>query len=142
MYHLLATPESSSILGSWERACGAFTEVLGYTWFGSIFLRNPGTHEYLVLHPLLEGRNAQDCGRFGSVAEFEETVLRDQGFVRDFLRPADLASLEARLGPPAALQVYFPVPYQFIGGSGELSTYDKGHVWVFADLVGQTWGIE
>jgi hypothetical protein len=105
MYHLLATPESSSILGSWERACGAFTEVLGYPWFGSIFLRNPGTHEYLVLHPLLYGRNAQDCGRFGSVAEFEETVLRDQGFVRDFLRPADLASLEARLGPPAALQV-------------------------------------
>ena len=142
MYHMLDAPESSSILGSWERACGAFTQVLGYTWFGSIFLRNPETQEYLVLHPLMYGMNAQDCGRFDSVAEYETTVLKDPEIVRDFLRPEDLTILKARLGPPATLQVYFPVPYRFIGGSGELSTYQKGHVWVFADLVGQTWGIE
>ena len=57
-----------------------------------------------------------------------------------YLRPQDLAVLDRRLGDLRPDEVYYPVPFPSLGGSGELSTYDKGAVWVFADLVAQTLG--
>ena len=142
MYQLLDQPESTAILGSWEKALGAFSEVVGFTHFGSIFVRNPATREYLVLHPLRLGKNGQDCGTYDSVAEFEAAVLKSQGFTHDFLRPADHAFLVQTLGAPAAYEVYIPCPYPLLGGSGELTTYRRSNVWVFAELVGQTVGAE
>jgi hypothetical protein len=115
--------------------------VVGYSHLGSLFLRDPTSSEYLVLHPLMPGNNAKRYGAFNSLSEFESVVLTQPEFVQTPLRPQDIALLEQRLGPLGVEQVYFPVPYPFLGGSGELSSYDKGDVWVFADLVGQTLGV-
>jgi len=138
---LLEPPKSTEYLGSWEGPLGQYREVVGYSYLGSLFVRDPVKREYLVLHPLNYGNNARRYGSFGSTAEFESAVLRDAAFVDEILRPPDLAELEQRLGSLGPDQVYFPVPYPLIGGSGELSTFQKGNVWVFADLVGQTLGV-
>lgn len=141
MYVLCDPPESSTQLGCWARPLGRFSEVVGYTHLGSFFLRDPTTANYLVLYPLVHGANAKNYGPFPSSDAFESAVLKDPYFVEKVLRPGDLKILEQSLGRLNAEQVYFPVPYPFLGGSGELSTYDKGNVWVFADLVGQASGI-
>jgi hypothetical protein len=52
------------------------------------------------------------------------------------LQPWLVERVRARIGDPAANQVYLPVPYPFLGGSGEPDTYDKGDVWVFWSIVG------
>ncbi|TMB28613.1 MAG: DUF1851 domain-containing protein [Deltaproteobacteria bacterium] len=63
--------------------------------------------------------------------------LKDAAFVEQFLRPNDLRLLQSRLGELGPEQVYYPVPYPCLGGSGELSTFDRGDVWVFVDLRGR-----
>ncbi|MGE3425113.1 MAG: T6SS immunity protein Tdi1 domain-containing protein [Dehalococcoidia bacterium] len=138
---MLEPPRSTEYLGSWENPLGQYREVVGYSYLGSLFVRDPVKREYLVLHPLNYGNNARRYGSFDSTAEFESAVLRDAAFVEEILRPLDLAELEQRLGSLGPNQVYFPVPYPLIGGSGELATFQKGNVWVFADLVGQTLGV-
>ena len=54
-----------------------------------------------------------------------------------FNEVVDLRLLQARLGELGPEQVYYPVPYPCLGGSGELSTFDRGDVWVFVDLRGR-----
>jgi len=141
MYVVLEPPVPSPRLGCWARPLGRYSEVLGYSHLGSFFLRDPAVREYLVLHPLMSGSNAKAYGFFESVSEFESTVLKHAEFVQRFLRPADLAVLEGRLGSLGVDEVYFPVPYPCVGGSGALSTYDKGDVWVFAHILGQSLGV-
>ena len=75
------------------------------------------------------------------MADFEKQVLKDPGFVDGILRPNDLAALATRVGALGEQDVYFPVPYPCIGGSGALETYDKGNVWVFMELLGRTMGV-
>jgi carbonic anhydrase len=41
-------------------------------------------------------------------------------------RPALVAEIEKRLGSLKSDEVYFPVPYPFLGGSGTPETFDKG----------------
>jgi hypothetical protein len=72
---------------------------------------------------------------------FEDAILKDVAFIEQFLRPDDLRLLEAQLGELGPEEVYYPVPYPCLGGSGDLSTFDKGDVWVFADLLGQSLGV-
>lgn len=138
LYRLLDPPRPSSSLVAWTEALGNYREVVGYSALGSAFVRNPESREYLVLHPLKSGNNAKHYGTFDTLSHFESTVLKDPSFVRRILRPHDVATLERRLGPLEPDSVYFPVPYPMLGGSGLLSTYDKGNVWVFLELVGQT----
>ena len=142
MYTLFEIPEPSAKLGCWERPLGKLSEVIGYSHLGSFFVRDPRTRTYVVLHPLSVGNNAKNYGKFESAADFESTVLKSRSFVDEILRPEVLSQLATRLGELDPEQVYYPVPYPFLGGSGKLDTYDKGDVWVFADLVGQTLGVE
>jgi hypothetical protein len=74
-------------------------------------------------------------------ASFESEFLGGQGVIEQVLRPADVSILEGRLGKLLEEEVFIPVPYPFLGGSGRLDTYEKGNVWVFAGLVGQAHGI-
>lgn len=142
LYRLIDPPASSSMLGCWEEPVGSFTEVVGYSHLGSLFLRDPTTQKYVVVHPLADGDNARGYGAFVDVAAFTADLLADAAFVEESLRPADVAALELRLGPLGDEEVYIPVPYPCLGGSGALSTFEKGNVWVFVDLVGQTLGLE
>jgi Domain of unknown function (DUF1851) len=138
LFRLLDPPRSVEDLGCWSAVTSQFSLVVGFTAFGNFFLRNPATGQYAVLYtigPELVPTN------FQSSENFQSAFLSDEGIIRHLGRPSDVAALESRLGSLAPNQVYFPVPYPFLGGSGELDTFDKGDVWVFADLVGQSQGV-
>lgn len=142
MYELLDVPASSDALGCWARHLGSFSEVVGYSHFGAIFLRDPRTSEYRVLYPLASGTPLKDYGRFETRQAFETRVLKDPTFVDYALRPADLNEVRSRVGALNMGEVYYPVPYPCLGGSGALATYSKGNLWVFMDIVGQTLGLD
>ena len=52
-----------------------------------------------------------------------------------------MAELCERVGALGDEEVYIPCPYPFLGGSGELTTYQKGRLWEFLHLVGQMRGL-
>jgi hypothetical protein len=101
-------------------------------------LLDPATQQYAVLYTI--GPELVQTNFRGSEA-FASGFLTDAGIVKHLGRPEDVAALEARIGPLARDEVFIPEPYPFLGGSGELDTFRKGNVWVFADLVGQMQGI-
>lgn len=145
MYQLLESPRSVEILGVWENHTGNYSEVLGYTVLGSIILRAPETNEYLVLHPRVHGSNAKQYGEFDSIEDFEERILKDEGFIDYCIDPftrEDISALTQRVGKLEKEESYFPVPDPCIGGSGELDTFKKGNVWVSTDISGQNRGLE
>ncbi len=122
----------------WDEYVGEFDEVLGYTALGDFILRNSRTSDYLVFYPQKPGNNAKDYGPFESLTEFRRSILDDQSFVDYCLRPDDVSELTDRVGPLGESEVFFPVPFPCLGGSGKLSTFNKGNVWVYIDLLGQS----
>ncbi len=81
MYTLIDPPESATRLGCWSKPLGRYSEIVGYSHLGSLFLKDPGKSEYLVLHPLLSGMNAKSYGFFASTNTFADVVLKDAAFV-------------------------------------------------------------
>jgi hypothetical protein len=142
--YTLLSPHASvvSSMECWSKVVGRFSDVLGYSNLGLFFLRDPAANEYVVLHPLSYGKNAKFYGALDSIDTFEKEILNDPLFVEQLLRPNDVSLLRERLGKLGPEEVYYPVPYPCLGGSGELSTFEKGNVWVFADILGQTLGLD
>ena len=138
LFWFLDQPKRKECLGAWEEYVGEFDEVLGYTALGDFILRNSQTSEYLVFYPQRPGNNAKNYGPFESLAEFRRKGFDEQSFADYCLRPDDVYVLVDRLGPLGESEVYFPVPFPCLGGSGELSTFDKGNVWIYVDLLGQS----
>jgi hypothetical protein len=112
---------------------GRFSQVAGHTSFGDIFLLDPDSGQYAVLCPLTGQRFPTSCYDRES---FVSSFLADPDIIERFSRPADEKKLRRRLGPVGNEEVYIPCPYPFVGGSGELSTYQKGGLWEFIELVG------
>jgi hypothetical protein len=140
MFTILTEPlRTVDCLGCWARHTDRFTLVSGYTAFGDVFLLDPSNNEFAVLCPMLGQQFPTGC--YGK-DRFENQFLTDLGIVNEFGRPNDIEQLKWRLGPLKGAEVYFPVPYPIIGGSGELSTYEKGNVWVFVHLVGLMHGLD
>jgi len=94
-----------------------------------------------VLYPLNVDSNAKKYGPFREVQEFEAEVLLNPAFAAVCLPPEDIELVAGRLGPLSTDEVFYPVPYPSLGGSCDLATYEKGNVWVFADLAGQMRGL-
>ena len=122
----------------WEGNLGDFTHVFGHSFLGHLFLWSPAGH-YGVAYPYLA--RFKDYGAFDSPAAFQAAVLEDPYVRTSIFREGDLPTLADRLGPVTAGQVYYPVPYEFLGGSGALETYDKGDLLVWASIVGQAQGL-
>lgn len=61
--------------------------------------------------------------------------------LRDFFGADRYGQLVERLGEPAEVECYFPVPYPASGGSGALDSYQKGNIWVHLDIYGQVIGL-
>ena len=123
---------------------GEFDQIIGYSILGAIFLRSSSTQSYLVLYPLRGGYNCKNYGNFNSITEFESKILHDEGFAKVCLHPIlpqQISKLSKRLGSLKPDEVYFPVPDPYLGGSGNLNTFKKGNVWVFADIAGQNRGL-
>ena len=137
-YLILPEPASTEELGCWSGVTNEFTQVLGYTNFGNFFLKNPGTDQIAILYtiePEVVPTNFTDLN------ELIEALLNDKDIEAQLLRSSDTAILIKRLGNLLDEEVFFPEPYPFLGGTGELESYSKGNVWVFADLVGQSQGV-
>ena len=134
LYHLIE-PRVSEVLGPWAVHFPAYAEVVGYSALGHFFLRNPSANEYAVLHPYKKA--AKSYGSFASLAEFEQNLLKEPGFQSYVLEPEHVQEIARRVGSRKSEEIYIPQPYPFLGGSCEPETYEKGNVWVFADIVAQ-----
>jgi hypothetical protein len=138
MYRWLPEPRPSSDLGAWATLAGEYCLVVGYTSFGDFFLRHLRTKEFAILTTMCPSVTALG---YDERTSFESEFLGAEGVIEQVLRPADVSLLEERLGELLADEIFIPVPYPFLGGSGSLDSYEKGNVWVFAGLVGQAHGI-
>jgi hypothetical protein len=112
---------------------GRFSQVVGHTSFGDVFLVDPESGQYAVLCPLSGERFPTSCYDRHT---FLDKFLADPDIKERFARPDDVKHLRRRLGRLKNEEVYIPCPYPFIGGTGELSTYEKGGLWEFIQLVG------
>ena len=143
VYRLLKHPKSADILGCWKPHLGSFNEVVGYTVTGAVILRASESQDYLALYPLKRGNNSKNYGHFSSLKQFEADILQEENFASSCLyplKPDDIPILKKRLGSLGKEQAYFPVPNTWIGGSWDLKSFDKGNVWIFVDIAGQSRG--
>ncbi|AGG90948.1 T6SS immunity protein Tdi1 domain-containing protein [Rhodanobacter denitrificans] len=115
-----------------------YPNVFGFSAFGDLFVCSQDGRQVAVVMtnlPKLEQLN------FDSIESFTSTFLTSAGVVEHVLRQSDYEHLVSKLGPLSDDQCFFPVPFQRMGGSGTLDTYDKGDVWVHLDLLGQVMGL-
>ena len=129
MYRLLETPRPSTDLGVWESVVGPFTRVVGWTFFGDFFLRNPDDGYYAML---IVSEPRIVAMRYNDRASFEGLLLRP-GFVEQRLRRADVQALEGRLGVLGPSEVFVPATLS-PPDEVELDTYRVGDVWQYASF--------
>lgn len=127
-----------SEFSAWEGNLGDFTHVFGHSYLGHLFLWSPAGH-YGIAYPYL--CRFKDYGHYETPTDFQQAVLQDPYVSSAIFRSDQIPALSARLGAPAPGQVYFPVPYEILGGSGDLETYDRGDLRVWASIVAQTHGL-
>lgn len=140
-YRLYSEPLAmTEVLDAWVGNLENFTHIVGQSAVGHIFAFDPARNEYGLVYPLLQ--RMKNYGPFASVGEFEAKILADS-YVRDVIfEGAALPSVVERVGPLQPNEVYFPVPYPFLGGTGAPDTYEKGDIWVFYEIVGQMLGLK
>lgn len=138
-YELIEPAPSAARMECWANQFPQHSEVVGYSHLGHVFMRDPASNEYIVLHPFKGA--AKSYGSFESVGEFEASVLKNVGFTEYVLRPSHVAAIRERLGSLGNDQVYIPQPYPFIGGDESVESYDKGDIWIMLEIVAQMGGI-
>ncbi|HWE97871.1 MAG TPA: T6SS immunity protein Tdi1 domain-containing protein [Tepidisphaeraceae bacterium] len=139
LFRFFDPPRALEALGSWGKFVGRFSRVIGYSAFGDFILVDPESGEHAIL--LTMSAELEPTG-YVHTDEFTSVFMANPGIIEQIGKPALLAELEHRLGPLASEEVYFPVPYPFLGGSGTPETFDRGNVWTFAELVGQSHGLK
>ena len=118
-----------------SKAFEEYTEVVGYSDLGHVFMRSSDTKKYIVLHPFKKG--AKLYGEFDSAIDFEEQVLKELSFKVFVLNTDHVSKIRTRLGALAEDEVYIPAPYPFAGGDESVGSYSKGDVWIMLSIVGQ-----
>jgi hypothetical protein len=139
MYELLDEPVDTSKIWPWDQIIPDGLVIIGYSWAGDFFLANKSGTGFGVL--LTHGGNYEAIP-VSSIEEFENGFLAADSIRTAVLRESEIEQLVARLGRPLANEVFFPVPYPWLGGSGNLESYAKGDVWVYASLAGQSHGLD
>lgn len=145
IYTLFKEPMNKDVLGVWEKHLWHYSEVVGYSATGAIFLHSPDSKEYLVFYPSMPGNNSKGYGVFESLDEFEEKILQEESFPEYCLYPINpetLTYLEKKLGTLGEFQIYYPKLDSELGGSLDPDEFDKGNIWVRTDILGQNRGIE
>lgn len=137
-YAFLTEYSPLSAFDVWEGNLGVFTHVFGHSYLGHLFVWSPD-HHYGIAYPYL-GR-FKDYGFYDSPTAFQDEVLEDPYVRRAIFAEDLLPRLAERLGSCGPGEVYYPVPYEILGGSGEPDTYDKGALTVWASIVGQVHGL-
>jgi len=135
VYVFLSEPFASDKISPWSKILPVGSDVVGYTSFGDFFISSKSHSEFGLI--LTQSASFERIP-VTSLRDFESAFLSDPGVIRSILRPEELKYLAAQLGELDTDEVYFPVPYPCLGGSGELDTYQKGDVWVYASISGQS----
>ncbi|MFE3196214.1 T6SS immunity protein Tdi1 domain-containing protein [Nocardia sp. NPDC059240] len=117
----------------WAALFPQFDTVFGYSDLGHIFVVNQATGEHGLLYPYDNG--GKNYGYFASTTEFVDTIIRDDYVTRVIFLSHHVAEIRQLLGPLGPDEVYIPVPYPFLGGTGEPGTYEIGNYWVFLDVL-------
>ena len=116
-----------------------YTEVIGYSALGHVFMRSPDTNEYIVLHPFKKA--AKLYGEFKNAQDFEEKILQELSFKVFVLDSDRVSEIKERLGVLAKDEIYIPEPYPFLGGDESIDSYTKADVWVMLAIVGEFHGV-
>jgi hypothetical protein len=136
VYEFFAEPEPLGTLAPLLLpVAGRFTVVAGHSFFGDLFLRDPGNGEYAILIAstleLMETGEADEAG-------LREQILANPKVVKTLLRPDDVAALVERLGSPCRYEAFFPVPLPALRGSGDSATFQRGGLWEYLAVVAQS----
>ncbi len=124
-------------MSEWSDVVAPFTEVVGFTSFGLVFLCDSKNSNFGVLNPLTS--TLVNFGAAKSIKDFEAIHLSDVTSRNEFLRADDIEKLRNLKGFLEKQEVYFSVPFQLDGGASKLETYERGDVWVFLASVAQAW---
>jgi hypothetical protein len=135
LFHFLDPMRDVADIWPWGTVAGRFSRVAGYTALGDFILIDPRSGEHAIL--LTMTADLEPTG-YTDATKFKRVFLTHPDIVEHVGKPALVAELEERLGALGRDEVYFPVPYPVLGGSGRPETFDKGNVWVFASILGQS----
>ena len=138
MYLFFAKPEPlATVAPLLVRVAGRFTLAAGHSFFGDLFLLDPGCGEYAILVA-----SALELTETGEVDErgLREHILSHPEVVRTLLRPDEASTLVRRLGTLGLGEAFFPIPLPAIGGSGDLATFQRGGLWEYLAVVAQSIG--
>ncbi|KJV37215.1 T6SS immunity protein Tdi1 domain-containing protein [Luteibacter yeojuensis] len=138
MFALFEPAALEDLAPRWATRVPEYPQVFGYSSFGHLFISNAAGDTLAILateRPELFPMEAT------SVEAFRQAVLVDEKMRDGFFQGEKHRAVASRLGPLGQNEVYFPVPYPALGGSGAPETYDKGSVWVYLEIYGQVVGI-
>lgn len=129
------TEELSNVaLADWRWLLGEDATALAATAVGDLFFWS----ERQSAVYFLEAQRGQSTYVDKDVRYFMDQFLPTEGVVEKILSSDAFAILSDRLGALEFGQCYIAQPWQILGGSGELETYQKGALEVYLSLVGQT----
>jgi len=138
-YETFKAIDTKATIPCWASSFSDYTEVIGYSSLGHIFMKSPVESTYAVLHPFKKG--AKSYGVFESTEEFEKQILQEESFQIFVLNLGHVKQIRERLGPLREEEVYIPSPYPFLGGDESIGSYSKGNIWVMLEIVGQFHGL-
>jgi len=123
----------------WSGAVKPFTEVVGFSRLGLVFLSDSNNSQFAYLNPF--NSKVVQFGAANSLRQFELKYLCDSEFRNEYLRPDEIGQLRELKGPAAQQEVYYPSPLPKNGGTCKLDSYEKGDVWILLANVAHSWSV-
>ena len=138
-YEIFKPIDTKEAISCWASSFPNYTEIIGYSSLGHVFMKSPSDNAYAVLHPFKKG--AKSYGVFENTAQFEKQILQEESFQTFVLNLEHVEQIGKHLGPLKEEEIYIPHPYPFLGGDESIDSYSKGNVWVMLEIVGQFYDV-
>lgn len=132
--YYLIPPLDSEVVGLFVEERPEYSQIVGYSAIGHVFLYAPEYQDYVVFYPYRQA--GKSYGSFDSIKEFDEVILKEESFSSYVLQDWFLQQLIAKHGPLDKEEVFIPAPY-FDYDSDDVNIYDKGNIWVMLQLTNQ-----
>jgi hypothetical protein len=127
MYHLPAIALRSLALGIWAEVAGPFTEIIGWTFFGDIFLKNPADGYFALL--ILSSPKFVAL-RHNDREAFDSEFLHRSPFLERRLRRSTVEALQQQLGGLSVDEIFVPATWP--DNDLEQTVYAKRSIWDYA----------
>lgn len=132
LIHFLPSPKSKSELGKFGTAFAREVEVVAYTSFGDLFMRDKQTNQIALA--LLVPFKVIPLNAF-SMQALIDLFSGNPNAAFETLHFERAVELQSKLGLLGPEEVYIPHPYPIWGGDNSIESYKKGNVWVHVQLV-------